>query len=582
MADLYATSINQGDPLFSNGRGRIAEHYSAVAKAVATLEGISLSSLSSHTTGTAYEELIRNTFEKSENQQFFTPRNIVSFMVSMLDIPSGASVCDPACGSGGFLSETTNISDSKRLYGFEIDKRMAWVTKMNLAIHGAEQGKVVHLPGTGSLGDPNEFPIPPGGFDFIVTNPPFGSDFQDGNALATYELGRGRSSRRRGALFVERCIQLLKKGTGRLAIVLDEGILNGSSNSDVRALMLRECVVEAVIGLPEVAFKPYASVKTSIVVLRRRKNAKDFSALPIFMADVERIGRKPNGDPSFKRGIDGDRQLDDDLPNVLKFWNQHNSGKQVSSSDELTVFQCDHSSFERQTLHDNRLDVLFHHPARARSEMALQAAIYPIRKLGELVYVRNQSLMPCLVDPSEIWRYVGLANISSRTGEYDVSEAPGDQLKSAVKRFEPGDVVYSKLRPELRKCFVAKAGEDEAYASAECIILANRSDQNDLLMDGEIDPNFLAIYLRSDLAYGQLVFQVTGTGRPRVAVSALLNVRIPLPPIDMQREFVAAHHLAEAQYREHRRRSDEELLRGSAVLRRIECYAESRLCNLSP
>lgn len=581
IQSLYKESIDPLDPLFANGRGVLQTNEAAVCRAVELLQTISLSSMGSHTTGTAYEELIRNTFEKNENQQFFTPRTVVQFMISMLEIRGGSTLCDPACGSGGFLSEALDQNGSCRLFGLEIDKRMAWVTKMNLALHGAEDSTIVLKQDGGSLGIPEglmEF-VPKDGFDYIVTNPPFGSDFQDKEALGQFELGKGRNSRRRGALFVERCIQWLKRGNGRLAIVLDDSILNGSSNQDVRALILRESHVEAVISLPEVAFKPYASVKTSILVLRRRAKSDKSANSAVFMADVTHVGRKPNGDPLVTRATDGSPQVHNELIKVLALWHSFKQGQTSIESEEPNAYVCSAERFSRALSVENRLDVLFHHPSRAASEEALKRSAYSLRKLGELVDLRNVSAVPSLSDPSEVWRHIGLAQISARTGEYEVSESVGDQLKSAVKKIEPNDVVFSKLRPELRKCFVAAPEADDTYVSAECFVFSPRNGECNLFEERTaIDPHFLAVILRSDLVYGQLVYQITGTGRPRVGLNALLNIRIPVPPIETQREIVAAHRLAEKQYLEHRRRSEDELHRGMEVLKRIESFAEERLC----
>ena len=186
--------------------------------------------------------------------------------------------------------------------------------------------------------------------------------------------------------------------------------------------------------------------------------------------------------------------------------------------------------------------------------------------------------MPCIDDPTSIWRFVGLAQISSRTGEYEVVDQTGDEIKSAVKRLQSGNVVFAKLRPELRKCFVVREDDDEAYASGECVVLSPRDTGNQLFGEA-VDAHFLAITLRSDLVFGQLVYQITGTGRPRVSLGTLLSLRIPLPPLDVQREIVAAHQFTEQQVREHRRRSEEELSRAELALAHAQLHVQNRLCN---
>lgn len=586
VADLYRTAVSHFEHLALNGRGTLGDDEHAVARVVQVLEAVSFSEAEADVKGAAYEELVRNSFEKSENQQFFTPRTVVRFMVEALGIEQGRSVCDPACGSGGFLTEALSVvGESSAVYGMEIDKRMAWVAQMNLLIHGGEHAVVLYEADGGSLGfsDQLRCVLPNGGFDYIITNPPFGSDFSDKHILDQYALGRGRNSRRRGVLFVERCIEWLKAGTGRLAIVLDDSILNGNVNSDVRDLILRKCVVDAVISLPEVTFKPYASVETSILLLRKRSDQEHSHHPSVFMAAVEEVGRKANGDPLLRRDEAGHAVLHNDLDAVLAAWRAYQENGRLDDHTSPGVFICAGERFEREIARENRLDVLFHHPTRDAAEVALRRSPYPTPKLAELVEVRNDSVVPSAVDPAETWRYVGLAQISPRTGEYEVSEVMGDEIKSAVRRFEAGDIVFSKLRPELRKCFLALQGE-EAYASGECFVfrpnLSGGTGDGFLeLGDGmTADSSYLSFLLRSDLVFGQLVYQITGTGRPRVSKGSLLNLRIPLPPVAVQREIVAAQELAERQYRDHRHRSAQELARGAEVLRQMEAYAEEKLC----
>src|SRR5437763_9019389 len=102
-------------------------------------------------------------------------------------------------------------------------------------MHGACDFDVQHVPGAGSLGPQVRRYF--GRVDAILTNPPFGSDLSDRDVLGGFELGKSRTSRRRGVLFVERCLDPLRPG-GSLAIDLDDGVPNGPSNADARRLIL--------------------------------------------------------------------------------------------------------------------------------------------------------------------------------------------------------------------------------------------------------------------------------------------------------------------------------------------------------
>jgi type I restriction-modification system DNA methylase subunit len=462
-------------------------------------------------------------------------------------------------------------------------------------MHGGSINTIHYLNDGGSLGynDKLNELIPESGFDVVITNPPFGSDFSDETALCTYELGRGKASRRRGVLFIERCIKWLKSGSGRLAIVVDDSILNGKTNHDTRDLIFRYCIIEAVISLPEVTFKPYASVKTSILFLRKRSKSKTEAQPSIFMAEVKEVGRKANGDSNFRHDDKGNLVLNNELPIIINAWNSFKKeGENSIRSLSPKVFVCPAERFYSKSnqLIVDRLDVGYHHPSRSIAERTLKRSKYPTPKLAELVVERNISVVPDKADPYDLWRYIGLADISSRTGEYVVSEVFGNQIKSNVKLFKGGDILFSKLRPELRKCILLEALEEDGYASSECFVfrtISTSSNDNHLkdkisygaLIDQfEVDNEYLAILLRSDIVYGQLVYQISGTGRPRVNRSAVLGARIPLPPLAVQREIVTAHKIAHQSYLESQRRSEDELQRGINFLDSAFSFSSEKLC----
>ena len=236
------------------------------------------------------------TFDKNDNQQFFTPPTIVKFMVDMMTGHLKGDVCDPAAGTGGFLIEVLKSgAPVSSLTALEVDERLAWATEMNLFIHGASNARSHWLPNAGSLGTGAERFF--GKFNAIVTNPRFGSDVADAAVLSTHALGKERSSRRRGILFLERCFYLLKDG-GMLAIIIDEGVLNLPSAEDVRYFITNHFEVHSIVSLPESAFMPYATVNTSILFLKKTRCGSSRS-YPTFFARADRVGRKGNGDDDY-------------------------------------------------------------------------------------------------------------------------------------------------------------------------------------------------------------------------------------------------------------------------------------------
>jgi type I restriction enzyme M protein len=527
--------------LHNDRKESLKNDYQAVLTCSKILSKYELNKVPTDVKGFIYEELIKNTFDKTENQQFFTPRTVVQFMVAISINKDIRSVLDPACGSGGFLiSALPYIHKDTQVIGLEIDPMMAWISQMNLVMNGASFANVLTLEGSGSLSHTKELEnaVPNKSIDLVITNPPFGSDFSDVQELQQFVLGKGKKNRRRGVLFIERCLDWLKPG-GHLCVVIDDGVLNGDGNDDVRRLISREAVIEAVISLPESAFMPYATVKSSILLLRKKKSKKDVQG-SVFMATAKNVGRKPNGDPFYSTEKDskGEPLLINDLPKILNLWNSFKRKGQMDSDDDAFISNIS----EHQE--SSRIDLPYYHPMRFAAQKALATAKYKTYRLGDLVSVRNVSAVPALQDPDEKWRFIGLADISSKTGQYSVQEMLGSQLKSSVKLFKPGDILFSKMRPELQKCCYILPGEDEGYTSAENIVLTSDANQLELSNKPKVLGEYLALILRSELGLGQILHQITGVGRPRIGIKTLLSIQIPLPPIADQTRIIAKHNEA--------------------------------------
>ena len=495
----------------------------AIVAAGEVLSALHLTGATVDIKGVAYEEVVRNTFDKGDNQQFFTPREIAGFLVAMLAEETHGAVCDPASGTGGFLVEMmrhgANVASFTAL---EVDERLAWVTGINLFLSGAPEFRSIYLGNGGSLGAKGEPFV--GAFNIIITNPPFGSDFSDVGALQKFELGRGLTSRRRGILFIERCLDMLKPG-GVLGMVIDEGVLSLSSTQDVRELIQRRAELLAVISLPETAFMPYASVNTSIIILRKAKKPAHGST---FFAKSERVGRKPNGEPDTTYDESGNAVLNSDLDEILVAWQEFQArGKTVADPERVFL---SHPFADVKQNPELRLDFRYHHPARLMAESAIQQSKYPVVRLGEICIERNDSYVPSVDFPDQFIYYTGLAQMEPRTGNATQIYVPGQSLKSGVKRFERHDILFARMRPNLRKCHFAEFAQI-GYTSSECIVLTVRRGADDAPV---FDPFLLSVLLRSDFVYGQIMHQVAGIGRPRLASKDFKHILVPVPPPPIQ------------------------------------------------
>jgi type I restriction enzyme M protein len=470
--------------------------------------------------GLAYEEVIKRTFDKTDNQQFFTPAPIVQFMIDMLGSVHG-DICDPAAGTGGFLVEIARRDAGySSLTALEIDQRLAWTAGINMLLHGGSGVKAMYLPGGGSLGPSAKALF--NQFDLIVTNPPFGSDYADEASLSEYVLGQGRLSRRRGILFIERCHEMLKPG-GRLAIIIDEGVLNLSHARDVRAFIFSKFRIDAIVSLPEGAFMPYASVNAAILFLTKGEHDP---LHPVFFGRADKIGRRANGDEDILYSSDGSSRLNSDLPDLLSQWVARSS----STSSELAYWTL--VGLDGRDNPDLRLDFRFHHPSREQSAARLEAAKWPLRSIGELCEEITDSIIPAKELPDTVLLYTGLAHIESNSGRAVQEPTPTNSLKSAVKRYEPGDIVFAKMRPNLRKVALMRFSEG-GYVSPECMVLRPIADREG---DPIYEPVALAALLRSDLVFGQITHLIAGIGRPRLNGGDLKRSRVPVPPKEVQRE----------------------------------------------
>ena len=278
------------------------------------LQGIDLNRTDLDVKGIAFERFLGNYF-RGDMGQYFTPREVVEFMVKMVAPHHEDRILDPACGSGGFLLHAmdyirTEASEyysedsrehythwhdfaEKRLFGIEVNDSIARVTKMNMIIHDDGHSNVIGgdaLVNFNILNNQHR-DFDKEGFDVILTNPPFGAIVkkEESPYLADYDLGKWYASQKTEILFLERCFDFLKWQTGKLAIILPDGILTNSSLQYVRDYIEGHFQILAVVSLPQTAFSHYgAGVKPSILFLRKFSH-QEYS---LYQANINRVKEK--------------------------------------------------------------------------------------------------------------------------------------------------------------------------------------------------------------------------------------------------------------------------------------------------
>ena len=275
------------------------------------LQGTNLNDTELDVKGVAFERFLGSYF-RGDRGQYFTPRELVEFIIKIVEPDHEDRILDPACGSGGFLlyamdhiqGEASQYYDEgtpehrshwhdfarDNLFGIEVNDAIARVAKMNMILHDDGHSNVI---GSDALINFDKLyeqhrDFEKEKFDIILTNPPFGAVVkrEESDYLDDYGLGEERNSQKTEILFLERCFEFLKWETGKLAIVLPDGILNNSSLQYVRDYIEQHFKILAVVSLPQTAFKYYeAGVKPSILFLEKFSE-EEYS---LYQANIHRI-----------------------------------------------------------------------------------------------------------------------------------------------------------------------------------------------------------------------------------------------------------------------------------------------------
>ena len=232
------------------------------------------------TKGDVYEYMLAKIASAGQNGQFRTPRHIIATMVELVQPQPEDELCDPACGTCGFLVAAGEYlrkhhaalfrDDKLRRHfneglfnGFDFDPTMLRIGSMNMALHGVEGANVSYRD---SLAEDHTEDA--GRYSLVLANPPFAGAL-DYEATAK-DLQRIVKTRKTELLFVALFLRLLKIG-GRAAVIVPDGVLFGSSKAHkaLRRILVEENKLDAVIKLPSGVFRPYAGVSTAILVFTR-------------------------------------------------------------------------------------------------------------------------------------------------------------------------------------------------------------------------------------------------------------------------------------------------------------------------
>jgi type I restriction enzyme M protein len=289
------------------------------------------------TQGDLYEHLLSEISTAGKNGQFRTPRHIIQMMCHLVDPKLGDLICDPACGTGGFLlgafqriltkhtSKKLQFTDengmvrglagdkltdqrqwevlrSQTFHGYDFDTTMVRIGLMNLMLHGIDNPNLDYKDTLSKKFDEENH------YDVCLANPPFKGSIDKGDINESLSLATTKTE----LLFVNRIINLLRIG-GRAGVIVPDGVLFGSSkaHTDLRKMIIGTCELQGVVSMPSGVFKPYAGVSTAVLIFVKGGRTEN-----VWFYDMQADG--------YSLDDKRDKTESNDIPDVIDRWTNRN------------------------------------------------------------------------------------------------------------------------------------------------------------------------------------------------------------------------------------------------------------------
>ena len=305
-----------------------------LANVVDQLDGIDMADRD--TKGDLYEYMLGKIATAGQNGQFRTPRHIIKLMVDMTAPTPKDVICDPACGTAGFLiaasehlvehhSDTIykNAASRRRFnedtfHGYDFDSTMLRIGSMNMLLHGIENPDIRYRD---SLAESDEHDAER--YSLVLANPPFaGSLDYESTAKDLQQIAKTKKTE---LLFLALFLRLLQTG-GRAAVIVPDGVLFGSSKAHktLRKILVEEQKLDAIVSMPSGVFRPYAGVSTAILLFTKTNSGGTDN---VWFYDMQADGYSLDD----KRTPQPDKS---DLADILTRWSKRKAEKKRARTDQ--------------------------------------------------------------------------------------------------------------------------------------------------------------------------------------------------------------------------------------------------------
>ena len=477
------------------------------------LQAFYLSNIKSDLKGHMMQRIIDRSFREARGQ-FFTPSPVVDFIVKMIDPKPDERGCDPACGTGGFLFDALELMSQKNKQKdikhiienvdfFDISKSVVKLIFMRMMFEFSKQTSNVKIQDSIATDIPAVY-------DFVLTNPPFGSQgrIHDKNILCKFSLGHDDkgtlySSQVPDILFVEKVLSILKEG-GRAAIVLPDGNFENPSLRYFREFLVSRCQIDAIVSLPDGTFIPYGTgVKSSILFLTKTKNPqRDYN---VFFGQINHLGYTFS--KHSKVIYDEEGHVLEDYSKVLDMY----KSKKYDENNFLINIQ--------EIIRHN-FNFAYHlYSPRINKKIIELTGENPI-KLRDLV---SCELKRWKINPSEVYKYVEISDINAKGCEIiSCSCMRGNDLPSrATYKLKKDQIIVAVAGNAIGSEWNAKAIVTDEYAGSICtngFLVLNSKGWS---------PYLLLHFFNTEAFRIQVQKHRYGTAIPTITREDFLNIKVP-------------------------------------------------------
>ncbi|UFJ39939.1 N-6 DNA methylase [Brevibacillus humidisoli] len=539
FANLFNDAKNKYPDIYTNADESLSiTDNDCLVEVVKNLEPFSFLGTGDDIKGAVYEVFLKSTL-RGDFDQYFTPREIVDFMVRFADPNTGDVFLDPACGSGGFLIQAFNYVNQKIInapyseaetkkkfnelvekciWGHEADYDLHVLAKINLIMHGDGWNNIYQGDTLSTEKLPHDY------FDLILTNPPFTIRYDFKNVLSNYELGLGKDSEELDILFVEKSLKVLKPG-GDLYIVLPEGLLNNKVYRYFRKWLLENSYLLCSISLPEGAFIPFGGSvsKTCIIGLRKKDKTNPELNKPnhVFLGRAVEVGYE-TGKKSYKPNEKND------LDFFLK------ESKEIFDDIKLSENQGECGWIEQSLISDYRVDANYLLNMIDRKQ--LHEKFVNLVALEEVCEIRNISIS---IDKNTEYYYLEVPDISSETGTVsNIRKVKGSEINAdSLHLFHPDDILFTRINPRKSRVTIAPPIEGIGVVSKEVYIIALKEGNKYIKPENRF---VLLSLLQAEHVKNQIIRLSTGSSSSRARVQPndlLSDVYVPIPSEEVQKKI---------------------------------------------